>query len=317
MQALRKIDNSSEERDIEGMESPQPKKDKSKIYFFILALIVLIATNTYFYLKYKNTSDYSYQLGNEKVLMQEEINQLEADLNKVIEENKEFSEALKSSQDSVRNLIANLRAQLESQNLTEQELVKAQQEITILRQNINNYKAEIVSIKSEQEQSLSQEESLKNELQLKEEQIAQLQENQVVLEQKIEDAAYLQASKIHLLALRERSNGREAVESRFKRVDKIRIEFALVENNLVEKGMKDIYLRIIDPNGNLCTDGNSFFQLNTTPMQYTTKTQINFTNLGENYTVDWVDNEKFKKGVYTILLYTENSTMGRASIVLN
>lgn len=317
MQALRNLENSSEDREKEEMETPQPKRDKSKIYFFIIALLALVATNTYFYLKYKNTTDYTFQLSNEKVLMQEEINQIEAELNRLSEENMQFSEALKNSQDSVRNLIGNLRTQLKSNNLSQQDLAKAQEEITVLRQNINSYKVEIADLKENQNDNLTEQDRLRKEIQIKDEQLAVLTESHDELEQKIEDASYLQVSKINLLGLRDRGNGRENVENKFKKVDKIRIEFALVENNLVKKGMKNVYLRIIDPNGNLCTDGNNFFHLNTTPMQYTTMTEINFTNLGENYVIDWVDLEKFKKGVYTILLYTENSTMGRASIVLN
>jgi len=119
------------------------------------------------------------------------------------------------------------------------------------------------------------------------------------------------------MGIRERKGNREDVDDKSRRVDRFRIVFTIADNPLIESGEVDIYMRVIDPNGNLKTKENQTFELSGNPMQYTDKSIITFTNQGESYTMEWLDPQGFKKGTYTIVLYTDNSTMGRGSIVLN
>lgn len=316
MQEMSNKDYTDSEVDLEEVDEPQPKRDTSKVYFFILAIIALLATNTYFYFKYKTSTNHTYELGNEKTLMQEEINQIEAELNRLTSENLEVSHALQSTQDSVRTLIQQLRNDLENNDLSREKLAKAQQEIHKLRQEVGNYRNSLTDLKSANDLLQDEKDRLRLEIQEKDKILIKLEDSTIVLNEQIKSASKLKLSKINLVGLREK-NSREETESRARRVDKIRIHFNIVDNPLVEHGKVNVYLRIIDPSGNLNTTPNQFFELEGTPMQYTTKTEIEFTNLGEEYSLDWVDENKFKKGIYTVLLYTEQSTMGRASIVLN
>src|SRR3546814_18172576 len=73
------------------------------------ALPILLATNVYFYVKYKSTDDKVYELTEEKVSMEAEIDSIEAELDRLIDDNVKLSAALKSAQDSVRSTIATLR----------------------------------------------------------------------------------------------------------------------------------------------------------------------------------------------------------------
>src|SRR5690606_1891819 len=117
-----------------GFESKHEeiRKDSTKIYFFMAAIVALLATNVYFYVKYKNTGDQVYELTGEKVNMRAEIDRIEAEMNRLTKVNVELNATLKEAQDSVRTVIASLRHQLEQNNLTREELAEARREINQL-----------------------------------------------------------------------------------------------------------------------------------------------------------------------------------------
>src|SRR5690554_3719934 len=94
----------------------ESRKDSTKIYFFVVAIVALLATNVYFYVKYKNTDDKVYELTEEKVSMEAEIDRIEAELDRLTDENFELNATLISAQDSARSTIASLRAELAKNN---------------------------------------------------------------------------------------------------------------------------------------------------------------------------------------------------------
>lgn len=306
-----------ENSEIEEQAVPQIKRDTSKIYFFILAIAALIATNIYFYAKYKSSEESSYNLSSERVYMQDEIDRIEAELNRLGPENTSLNSSLQASKDSVRHLISSLRERLNQHSISNAELEEAQEQIIALREEVNRYKDELQHLKSQNAFLISERESLVNEVQLQADQLSELEDINSDLHDQIKSAAVLKLSNINIIGIRERTRERESVENKARRLDKLRIMFSVADNSLVESSLIDVYIRVVDPNGNLITNENQLFELSGNPMQYTGKTSINFTNQGESYTVEWKDQEGFKKGTYTIVLYTNNSTMGRSSIVLN
>lgn len=301
-----------------GTES-QPeevRKDSTKIYFFVVAIAALLATNIYFYIKYKNTGDKVYELTDEKVSMQAEIDRIEVELDRLIDENAELSTSLKVVQDSVRNTIAALRAQLAQNNLTREQLANAQQEISHLKQQVSGYRSEVAHLRNQNAQLVTEREVLREEISTASDRVVVLEEQNTDLTDKVKVASALKVSSITINGVRERNNGKEDAEVRARRVDKFKITFTIADNALANKGMHDVYMRIIDPNGNLRTLDNNFFDVNGNQMQYTDRTAIDFVNDGATYSLEWRDAKGFQKGTYTMLLYADNAVMGQSSVVL-
>lgn len=306
------------ERNESDEQSNSPiKRDTTKIYFFILAIAALIATNIYFYAKYKSSTESNYSVKSEQVYMQDEIDRIEAELNRLSIANQVLSTTLQNSRDSVRTLIYTLRERLNQQTLSRSELTQAQTEISQLREDVIRYKDELEQIRSQNAVLVYEKDSLVKEMSYQADQLSELEEINSGLSNQLKSAAILKLSNINIIGVRERTREREATENRARRVDKLRVVFSVADNPLVEPSLVDVYIRVIDPNGNLITNENQLFDLAGNPMQYTGKTSINFTNQGESYTLEWKDQKGFKKGTYTIVLYTDDSTMGRSSIVLN
>lgn len=304
-----------QEPDVES-KLDESRQGSTKIYFFLVAIAALLATNVYFYIKYKNSGDTVYELTSGKVNMEAQIDRMEAELDRLSEENLELSESLKMAQDSVRMGIADLRLQLAQNDLSSEQLAQAQTEINRLRDELARYSEEVGSLRSRNASLISERDKLRVEISNSSDRVSELEEENVDLVDKIWLAAALKVSNITINGIRERSRDRESQENRARRVDKFEIAFNIVDNPLAEPGLHDVYMRVIDPNGNLRTRDNAFFEVNGNQIQYTYKTSIEFTNDGESYVIEWEDPKGFQKGTYTILLYADAVVMGQSSIIL-
>lgn len=322
MQNAEKIDYTFTDSHLDDVEEQMQeevpvKRDTTKIYLFILAIVTLLATNVYFYIKYKTSEERAFGMSTEQVYLQDEVDRIEGELNRLSSENTELSQVLSISEDSVRFLIAELRTKLDQQNLTQNDLIQAQQQIDQLRGEVFQYRESLSALSIQNTRLQNENESLIQEISSNQERVTTLEAANLDLSEQIKTAAVLRLSNINISGIRVRSSGRTEVDNRARRINHVHIVFNLADNPLVELGEVDLFIRVIDPNGNLKTKEGQVFDLAGNPMQYTEKNRINFTNQGESYSMDWIDSQGFKKGTYTVVLYTEKSTLGHSSIILN
>jgi hypothetical protein len=147
--------------------------------------------------------------------------------------------------------------------------------------------------------------------------VAETEKQNEELNVKVKAAAALKASNISVTPLRIRNSGKETDVTRANTAKKLRINFSVVENPIAEQGLHDIYLRVIDPNGNLIVNSNNgLFIADGDEMQYSYRTAIEFSNDSKPYSIEWTNPGKFEKGSYTVILYADGYTMGRSTLAL-
>ncbi|MGJ1284293.1 hypothetical protein ACR79P_02130 [Sphingobacterium spiritivorum] len=301
------------EKEKEG----QRKRDSSKIYFFIIAIAALLATNIYFYVKFRSSGEKVYTLTVQKESLQIEIDRIEAELDNLNEENVALSEAMKRSELQARKIIADLRKELEANVLTTEQLNQARKIVASLKVDVSGLKTDIADLKAKNEMLKKENEILNSKVSEGESKISGLTAHNSDLKEKVTTASAVKVSNITINGLQEKRKGRVEVETRAKRVDKLEINFTIADNTLAKTGAKEIFVRIINPQGNLIAQSNDIFYVHGEKLQYTFKESINFTNNGEEYKFLWQEEGKdFAKGAYTILLYADNAIMGRSSVIL-
>ena len=138
-----------------------------------------------------------------------------------------------------------------------------------------------------------------------------------VLTDKIAKASSIKVSNVHIVGIEEKRNGSLENENKARRIDKLQINFTIADNPLASIGKKNIFVRVINPKGNLIANSEDLFLVHGEKLQYTFKESINFNNNGQEYQFIWTDDaHKFQKGAYTVLLYADDAIMGRSSVVL-
>ena len=304
---------------MENQSGQTPKKNSNVIYFLIVVVLALLGTDVYLYLQ-KNKSDTKivYQ-DDERNRLKIELDSLEAQIEQVNTGKAKMTAQMKAKNDSLQAKIKVLRVQLAKGKLTKAELDKAQEDVKQLRYFVTKYTADIEELKKQNTTLTSERDTLKTNLAATTEKATTLEKANQDLDSKVKVASVLKLATSDIVAYKIKGSGKEVDVTRASPAKKIKINFTVADNSIAEKRLHDIFVRILDPTGNLITDPKDAgtFQSDGQDLQYTYKTSIDFKNDGSGYTIDWINPAPpFVKGTYTVLLYADGGKMGQSTFML-
>lgn len=292
------------------------KGDRNKIYFLIVVIAALLGTNAYLYIKDEQQNGRFASISTEKDRLKLEVEKIEVELDKANNLNLVLTGKLQEEQKSAREKIAELKLALEKGTLTQENLIAAQREVRELREFVKVHNEQISFLEQENLELKTQRDHLRelaNSESLKADELAR---KNAELNAKVKTGASLKASNVQIFAYKVKSSGKNIEVTKASTAKKLSVRFSIVPNPLADKNYHKVYLRIFDPAGNLIANGNNMFEADGQEMQYTLSTSISYNDDNTTYTMDWVNSNPFIKGDYSIILYTDGSTMGRASITL-
>lgn len=307
-------------------QNPQtPAKKSNLIYFLIVVVLALLGTNFYLYLQ-KNKSDEKlvYQKNDDnKVLVQTQttlnasLDSLTTQLDSANNGKQRVSQELQAKDVELKAKITQLRKALASGQLNARELRSAQEDIKQLRYFVTKYTTDIEELKQQNAQLTTERDTLKTNLATVNQKATTLQQQNQELNTKVQAAAALKSFNISITPYKIKKSGREVDVTRASTAKKIKVNFTIATNDLAVKGFHDIYLRVIDPTGNLLTTpASSNFTINGQDMQFTYKSAVDYKNDGSAYVIDWVNPAEFQKGTYAVLLYADGYQMGKSAFTL-
>lgn len=133
------------------------------------------------------------------------------------------------------------------------------------------------------------------------------------LSEKVKIGAALRAENVKVIAINSRGKAKEDDSYKARRVDQIKVAFALAPNPLTKEEPKDVFVRVIDPTGSVVTNQSNTgaFTFNGEEMVYTTKQQVNYSNNRPVVEVVYPFTKPEKKGKYNVELYAEGYKIGQ------
>ena len=244
--------------------------------------------------------------------VEKELNDTYSELNKY--------KGISSNLDS---LLEEAKGKVDEQKSRIDELVRHEKNSSVLNKKLQ---LELASLKSMKEDYLEKIDALllENE-QLKKDKtdlattVESLSKN---LEKTVNTAAVLKSEYFHVSAYKKRSNNKYAATVIAKRTNKIEACFVLLENTIAKPGMRNIYLRIIEPGGKILGDriaGSNTFRKSGSEedLLYTGLKQIDYQNSKQDLCIFWEDAERtFSSGTYMVEVYVEGFLSGVSSINL-
>ena len=310
----------TEERSVDTQEDHvnlTNKRDNSKVYFFIIAIAALLATNVYFYVKFKSSGEKLYTVTLQKENLQSQIDIIESELDNIKSQGITSNASLVSGEQAARVKIEELRSSLEKGEISDNEITIARQQVFKLKDEVFKMKDDVIGLRIRNEMLAEANSELAKKIEETENRAIELNNDRIALSSKISQASSIKVSNIHIVGVETKKDGSFENETRAKRIDNLQINFTLADNPLANTGAKQIYGRIINPKGNLIANSADIFYVHGEKLQYTFMDNIDFSNNGQEYQIIWSDvDHKFLKGAYTILLYADNVIMGRSSLVL-
>lgn len=139
------------------------------------------------------------------------------------------------------------------------------------------------------------------------------------LSDKVTLAAALKATNIGINAINTRGRERDGGDYKARRIDKVKVSFKLIENPLTKKENKTIYMRLVDPAGNVVSDmatGSGSFNFGGKETVYTAKQTVFYDNTGQTVDFIYARGAAYESGTYSIELYSENFRIGQTSFTV-
>jgi len=113
---------------------------------------------------------------------------------------------------------------------------------------------------------------------------------------------------------------KDGTEFKAKAIDMIKIQFNLGENKVAAKGPRDVYMRLIEPDGSVIvnteTGGGDFKDLSGKDQPFTSKTNITYMNSNQKVTFDYKKGAAYKPGKHRVEIYCEGVLIGESTFTV-
>jgi outer membrane murein-binding lipoprotein Lpp len=139
------------------------------------------------------------------------------------------------------------------------------------------------------------------------------------LNDKVNIAAALKADNVKVFAISSSGRERDREKYRSKRVDKLKISFNLAPNKIAVQELKDVYVRILGPDGAIISDeatGSGTFMYAGKETVFTTRQQIAYTNNNQEANIVYARGQKYADGKYSVKLFAEGFQIGEGTFTV-
>lgn len=286
---------------------------KRTLIIVLIALLALALATVSYFLVQKNNENKEMaalfelekeEMENEYFTFANQYEELQIKINNDSLQIKLEREKLKT-----QRLLEELR-QTKSTNAAE--IARLKKELRTVRAVMRSYIIQIDSLNQLNEALTTENKKVKAQYRAATQQLNNLAEEKEALNQKVELAAQLDATNIRL----EMKNKRGKETEKLKRATKLLINFTIAKNPTATTGERDIYVRIMKPNGDILTKGNYTFAYENRQLQYSIRKYIEYTGEEQNVTVYWDIEEFLGAGTYQVFLFSEGKLIGSQEFAL-
>lgn len=301
----------NEEQKVNASDSR--KKVVTVLIILLAALSCFFIYNLYSSSKYKKEAQ---QLIN---LKEDELSRTMADLQGFKGKNAQLDSMIDLQIAELQMQSAKVDSLVASGKITQSQLAQLRQENKGLKNLRTKYLSQIDSLISANEKLLVENSGLKTDLRAASERTEKLIDENAKLYSKVNVATALKAESIVAEGIRARNSGREVSTNRARNTEKLKVCFNIMANEVAEPGDKEIYLRIIGPDGATLyieSEGSGKMMFQGTEQLYSTKGLVDYTSKETAACIAFNKGSAFQEGKYKVELYNNGSIMGTSEFEL-
>jgi hypothetical protein len=303
----------------------QAKRNSGRIYYIII-IIILVALNGIFVYNYF-TTDKKLVVTEEKLFATDSAKaELEKVLGQTVEEldlykgkNAQLDAFLKEKNDSLQEYAERIEVLLRQGRLSREQLNKAIEEIDQLRYYKRKYLNQIDSLSTQITRLNQENTTLRGTINQEKQKYENLTMENVKLNNKVAIGAKLNATSMFVTGVKNRSNGKERETNRVSQIEKIKVSFKIEENYVADIGPKDVYMKVVGPEGTTLYNeiaGSGTFTFEGQESLYTAKKTIDFTQAAQQVTLYWQKGSDYAKGIYKVELFSDGLRIGKGEFEL-
>lgn len=299
-------DNIMERRERES-QLAREKKLKRTMWILVVVAVALVAVLGYVW---SQKSSLISELEDEKRDLTEQMESLQNDYATLSSD----YDSINSQLDTSRAEVADLLERIKKTNATNRAKMRQyEKELGTLRSIMRNYIVQIDSLNTLNHKLTAEAAAARREAAASKAESTQLSQQVENLTGQVAAGSVIKARGLHIAAY----NSSDKVTDRSSRTVRLLTSLSLVENDLAPKGPVRVFIRVKDPDGIILTNSNrSSFTFNGETMVASASRRVDYEGSEVDLSIYLNDIPEYRKGVYTVEAYTEQSFLGKSELML-
>lgn len=286
------------------------KERRNNLIIIILSALLLLVIVVFVY-QHGENQKMMESLNKEKASIQAELGTLMTNYDSLHTNNEALQSELSNAQGKVKDLLTEVE---QVKRVSYDQITQYQQQVTTMRNIMKNYIVQIDSLNRRNEMLMAENAQVKENFAQSESKNQELEKEKQHLQEKIKEAAQLEATELAATGINAR--GKEAESAR--RAEQIRVSFVLSKNVTAPRGNKVIYVRIQKPNQVLLQESPSdLFQFEDLKIPFSAKREVTYEGNALPVNIFW-DNkgQEFMAGEYTIDVFADGNNIGTTKFTM-
>lgn len=250
----------------------------------------------------------------EQVNILDSLNTLKEAYDIAIQEKSTLSRELELERKNVENLMLLIKA---SQNPSAEQIKIYRNQLFDLKNSLDSKVSEIKKLKFQNKNLLTEIENQNVVMYQQKTENDTLVSKQKKLESTLKDASKLSLSNFKVIALREKSSGKELETTKAKNTNKLKISFTINGNAVAKTGKRIYYVQVLDQKNTVLGDDKLVEFGNDKALVYSFIVATDFQGKSVNvYGILNANEDHFKKGTYFVNYFDKQEIVGNTSITL-
>lgn len=283
------------------------KKLKRTMWILIMVAVALVAVLGFVW---SQKASLISELEDEKRDLTEQMESLQNDYATLSSD----YDNINSQLDTSRAEVADLLERIKKTNATNRAKMRQyEKELGTLRSIMRNYIVQIDSLNTLNHKLTAEAAAARREAAASKAESVQLSQQVENLTGQVAAGSVIKARGLHIAAY----NSSDKVTDRSSRTVRLLTSLSLVENDLAPKGPVRVFIRVKDPDGIILTNSNrSSFTFNGETMVASASRRVDYEGSEVDLSIYLNDIPEYRKGVYTVEAYTEQSFLGKSELML-
>ena len=226
--------------------------------------------------------------------------------------NDSLTQLLSQEQQRVRDLLEELRI---TKATNARRIAELKKELSTVREVMVSYVHQIDSLNQTNKRLTAENRQVREQYAVVQQQAEQLQQQNTDLSEKVTRASMLEITAFSVTPL----NKRDRKTNNINQMQKIQFDYTIGKNVTCERGMKQIYMRIVRPDGELITlpdPQNRMFAFENSEIEYSLTKEFEYGGEAMDDVLYWTVGEILYKGTYNADFFIDGALIASYPFVL-
>ena len=294
-----------------GFSLGETDKERRNNLIIIMLSALLLIVIVVFVFQHNENKRMMAALNTEKASIQAELGTLMTHYDSLHTNNEALQSELSNAQTKVKDLLTEVE---QVKKVSYDQIEQYRLQVTTMRNIMKNYIVQVDSLNRRNEMLMAENAQVKENFAQSESKNQQLEKEKEHLQEKIKEAAQLEATE--LVAVGINARGKDAESAR--RAEQIKVSFVLSKNVTAPRGNKMIFVRIQKPNQVLLQQApGDLFQFEDLKIPFSAKREVTYEGNALPVNIFW-DNkgQEFLPGEYTVDVFADGNNIGTTKFLM-